>query len=124
MVNKGKIAIPSEFQSGGDFDYSQKYSTTVSAENYYMKLGYPGNMVPTAYNFTNPSGTIDAKTNFTNYLKLGLRYTRDSVLIKYPQEKYPLIIRYYDSTVKYMKDKYSWDITQMAELPAIIGKNE
>ena len=124
MVNKGKIAIPSEFQSGGDFDYSQKYSTTVSAENYYMKLGYPGNMVPTAYNFTNPSGTIDAKTNFANYLKLGLRYTRDSVLIKYPQEKYPLIIRYYDSTVKYMQDKYSWDITQMAELPAIIGKNE
>ncbi len=117
IVDKGRITIPSEFQTGGDFDYSKKYSTVSSADNYYMKLGYPGNMLVTAYNFSNLSGTVDAKTNFTNYLKLGLRYTRDSVLIKYPQEKYPLIIKYYDATVEYMKNKYNWDITKMAELP-------
>ncbi len=116
IVSKDKVAIPAEFQSGGDLDYSKKYSTVASAENYYMKLGYPGNMITTAYNFSNPSGTLTAKSVFTNYLQLGLRYTRDSVLIKYPQDKYPLIIKYYDITMKYMKDKYNWDIAQMAVL--------
>lgn len=116
IVSKDKVAVPAEFQSGGDLDYSKKFSTVASAENYYMKLGYPGNMITTAYNFSNPSGTLTAKSVFTNYLQLGLRYTRDSVLIKYPQDKYPLIIKYYDITMKYMKDKYDWDIAQMAVL--------
>lgn len=119
IVNKDNITIPAEFKSGGDFDYSKKYSTVLSADNYFMKLGYPGNMVKTAYDFSNPSGTLTAKSTFINYLQLGLRYTRDSVLIKYPQDKYPLIIKYYDITVKYMQSKYNWDITKMAEWPAI-----
>ncbi|WP_065219185.1 MULTISPECIES: hypothetical protein [Butyricimonas] len=118
MVEKGKIAIPADFQTGGVFDYSKKISISVNAENYYMKLGYPGRMLETAYDFTSlqTNVTMDAKTNFASYLKLGMRYTRDSVLIKYPEDKYPLIIRYYDFTVKYMKDKYDWDITRMAAL--------
>ena len=116
MVDKGKITIPADFQIGGAFDYSKKFSTVASAENYYMKLGYPGRMADTAYDFSNLSGAMDGKINFTNYLKLGLRYTRDSVLIKYPQDKYPLIIQYYDVAMKYMKDKYDWDISQMAVL--------
>ena len=118
MVDKGTIAIPADFQTGGVFDYSIKFSTSVNAENYYMKLGYPGSMLVTAFDFTplQTTLTMDAKTNFSNYLKLGMRYTRDSVLIKYPEDKYPLIIRYYDFTVKYMKDKYDWDITRMAAL--------
>ena len=119
IVDKNKIVVPAEFQSGGDFDYSKKYSTVSSADNYFMKLGYPGNMIKTAYNLSNPSGTLTAKSTFINYLQLGLRYTRDSVLIKYPQDKYPLIIKYYDITVKYMQSKYDWDITKMAEWPAI-----
>ena len=44
-----------------------------------------------------------------------------------PQETYMVFYNYQklkDLAVLYMKDKYSWDITQMAELPAIIGKNE
>ena len=118
MVEKGKIAIPADFQTGGAFDYSKKFSISVNAENYYMKLGYPGRMLAAAYDFTplQTNVTMDATTNFASYLKLGMRYTRDSVLIKYPEDKYPLIIRYYDFTVKYMKDKYDWDITRMAAL--------
>lgn len=118
MVEKGKIVIPADFQTGGAFDYSKKFSISVNAENYYMKLGYLGSMLAAAYDFTplQTNVTMDAKTNFASYLKLGMRYTRDSVLIKYPEDKYPLIIRYYDFTVKYMKDKYDWDITRMAVL--------
>ena len=54
IVNKNKVVVPAEFQSGGDFDYSKKYSTVSSADNYFMKLGYPGNMIKTAYNLSIP----------------------------------------------------------------------
>lgn len=126
-VEKGKIAIPTEFETGGEFDYSQSFNVNnVNAENYFMKLGYIGQMIEANYNFSNLSANtkMTSQANFVSYLQLGLRYTRDSVLIKYPQEKYPLIIKYYDFTMKYMKDKYNWDITLMAELPTAIKEEE
>ena len=116
IVNKGNIEVLAEFNSS-DFDYTKKPVNKPDDANYYLKLGYPGKMRSPIYNFEPiASGTMDAKTNFTCYLKLGLRYTRDSVEILYPKEKYPLIIKYYDLTMKYMKDKYDWDITQAAVL--------
>ena len=119
IVEKGNVAIPVEFESGGDFDYSKSFSSSMTADNYFKKLGYLGQMTPTSYNFSNPSGKMTVQTNFTNYLKLGLRYTRDSVLIVYPPEQYPLIIKYYDFTMKYLKDKYGWDLVKAAELIAV-----
>ena len=94
---------------------------TENNENYYKKRGFPGQM-----SGTNGYVTIGAlrniastspKENLINYMHLAIRYDRDSVLVMYPQEKYPKIIRYYDFTVNYLKNNYKWDVAQAAILP-------
>ena len=114
IVEEGNVSVPSEFSSA-DFNYNLRPSSSASSDNYYLKLGYPGLMSSTNYNFSAQTNTMDARSNFTQYLKLGLRYTRDSVLAVYPEEQYPLIIKYYDITMDYMRDNYDWDISAAAE---------
>lgn len=114
IVDEGKVGVPAEFSSG-DFDYNVRPSSSSTSENYYLRLGYPGNMAAQNYNFSSQTNSMDAKSNFTQYLKLGLRYTRDSVLTVYPEEQYPLIIKYYDITMNYMKNQYDWDVAAAAE---------
>lgn len=122
IVEKGNIAVPGEFEN--DFDYVTQVESTVGTENnenYYKKRGFPGQM-----SGTNGYVTIGAlrniastspKENLINYMHLAIRYDRDSVLVMYPQEKYPKIIRYYDFTVNYLKNNYKWDVAQAAILP-------
>ena len=114
IVEEGNVSVPAEFSSS-DFNYNQRPSSIITNDAYYMKLGYPGQMTSQNYNFSAQTTTTDPTNNFIQYLKLGLRYTRDSVLIQYPEEQYPLIIKYYDITMNHMKNNYDWDIATMAE---------
>lgn len=122
IVEKGNIAITVEFEN--DFDYETQVewiAGTENNENHYKKRGFPGQM-----SGTNGYVTIGAlrniastspKENLINYMHLAIRYDRDSVLVMYPRETYPKIIRYYDFTVNYLKNNYKWDIAQVAILP-------
>ncbi len=128
IVTKGKVTVPVEFVE--DFDYKTAITSSEAAlndndPNYYKTRGFPGQFLVTSFlKFTtyNSIRYVNPEKNFTSYLHLSMRYSRDSVLILYPAEKFPKIIKYYDFTVKYMKDNYDWDLTEMERWP-VIDKN-
>ena len=127
IVQKGKIAVPAEFEEEFDYKTQIKYnSVDIDDPNYYVTRGFPGKFTETSYlNFLNYMmiSDITPEKNFISYMHLGMRYSRDSVLIKYPQEKFPKIIQYYDFTMKYVKDNYGWDLTEMEKWPVVENKN-
>lgn len=122
IVEEENIEIPPTF-SNIDYTTANTDFTNQNAENYYLKKGIMDVITHAPagysdkYDFTKNSKTTtnNATTNFYSYIQLALRYTRDSVLIQYPQEKFPKIIEYYDFTVNYLKEKYDWDVTKAAE---------
>ena len=125
MVEKGRITIPIEFEE--DFDYSTpiKYSNADLLDknpDHYIIRGFPGFFTETSYksflNYMQISAVTPAG-NFTSYMHLAMRYSRDSVLILYPEDIAPKIIQYYDFTVDYVKENYDWDLTEMEKMPII-----
>ena len=62
---------------------------------YSGRAELPPGIVPTAF----------------DYIKLGLRYSREEVLAEYAD--YPLITRAYDHVVNYLKTNYGMDLTLM-----------
>ena len=127
IVQKGKITVPAEFKENFDYTTPIKYNNVDTNDlNYYVTRGFPGKFVETSYlNFMNYMSVSDItpEKNFISYMHLGMRYSRDSVLIKYPREKFPKIIQYYDFTMKYVKDNYGWDLTEMEKWPVLENKN-
>lgn len=120
MVDAGKIVPPVEFESGGELDYVTPISygaANMQNENYFITRGFPkrltnlkqygkfGDLYSIAY--TGRIGT------FVDYLNLALRLPREQVYAEYAN--YPLVIKFYDLTVKYMKEKYGMDIPAIAE---------
>lgn len=120
MVEKGKIVMPKEFEEDFDYDGLLYKDTEEDSLSYYKRRGIPGMLTEISFNFAANAGLKKTPIlNFTSYIHMGIRYTRDSVPIVFPPEKFPKIIKYYDFTMKYMKDNYDWDVTEMAELPVI-----
>lgn len=120
MVDAGTIVPPVEFESGGELDYATPISygaVNMQNENYFITRGFPKRLTNLKqygkfvdlYSITN-TGRIET---FVDYLNLALRLPREQVYTEYAN--YPLVIRFYDLTVKYMKEKYGMDIAAIAE---------
>jgi len=123
MVNKRVIVPPAAFAMGGGLDYATPIvygAAKVDDENYFKRRGFPEQMrnlkqyvkKPTdLYSITN-TGPIET---FVDYLWLAFRYTGDVIRENY--KDFPLVIRYYELTVEYMKENYGMDISLIAEVP-------
>ena len=119
MVDAGTIVPPVEFEAGGELDYVTPITYgDVQNENYYMKRGFPKRLtnLKSYGNFGDlwsiaNTGRIET---FVDYLNLALRLPKIQVYADYAD--YPLIIKFYDLTVKYMREKYDMDIAAIAEM--------
>ena len=122
-VTIGNIIVPENFNSGFDFTTAVKYASgTENDVNYYKKRGFPGQMTNIT-NFNITSLSVVSRTgptqNFIDYLHLCMRYTPDSIEVLYPVAKYPVIHSKYPVVIKYMKDNYGIDLTEIAKKPQI-----
>ena len=117
LIEDDIIATPAAFEVGGElgFDYSTALVSSESDENYYKRRGFPDQFdnlstwqAPRALNRISDT---DPTNNFFDYIKLGLRYSREEVLAEYAD--YPLITRAYDHVVNYLKTNYGMDLTLM-----------
>lgn len=122
IVTKGNIVVPFWFTD--DFDYVTALDNSNSSlDNHYLKRGFPGQLSGTFSYET--FGTLSRiyntspQRNLIDYIHLAIRYTRDEVVMNYPPDNFPKIIKYYDLTVEYLKENYDWDVTRIAELPVI-----
>ena len=52
---------------------------------------------------------------FSLYIRAAMRFSPEEFYEKYPKEKYPLISEKYELVVRYMKDKYGFDLTGIAK---------
>lgn len=122
-INKGNIKSPEGFAVGFDFvTPTINLKGSENEPNYYMKRGFPGQMLTTAnFNFaalTSISRTSE-RQNFIDYVHLCMRYTPDSIEVMYPKVKYPIIHQKYPVVIKYMKDNYNIDLNKIATKPQI-----
>lgn len=122
-VTIGNITVPDNFNSGLDFTTAIKYAAgTENDVNYYKKRGFPGQMINTGnFNITYLSAInrTGPTQNFIDYLHLCMRYSRDSIEVLYPIDKYPVIHTKYPIVIKHMKDNYGIDLEEMAKKPQI-----
>lgn len=117
LIEDDIIDTPVAFEVGGElgFDYSTALVSSESDENYYKRRGFPDQFdnlstwqTPRALNRIQDT---DPTNNFFDYIKLGLRYSREEVLAEYAD--YPLIIRAYDHVVNYLNTNYGMDLALM-----------
>ncbi len=117
-INRKRIVIPASFNEG--FDYEKAITSYPTTDpNYYMNRGFLGSLNVDAYNFgsiyniTSTNSTL----NFLTYIFLGMRYTEEEFLVKYPVATYPLIKKKRLEVINYMKEKYHVDIEAIAKGP-------
>lgn len=123
MVEEEVIAIPEEFESGHEFDYTTQIISRdvvpshVDYPNYYKRRGFPEQLrnyknYASSSNLYNITSTSPLE-NFCDYLWLAFRYTAEEIEQNY--KDFPLVVKYYYFTVDYVKDNYGMDISRIAE---------
>lgn len=123
ILKFGKIAVPKEFET--DFDYKTAFVNKLPPSgipdiNHCNVRGFTGelisfNLINYSTNLTGVSYTSPTK-NFYQYVKHVMRFTRDEFLLKYPEDKYPMVVKYFDFTAKYLIDNYQWDLNKVSVL--------
>ena len=122
-VEEEVIAIPEEFESGHEFDYTTQIISRdvvpshVDYPNYYKRRGFPEQLrnyknYASSSNLYNITSTSPLE-NFCDYLWLAFRYTAEEIEQNY--KDLPLVVKYYYFTVNYVKDNYGMDISRIAE---------
>lgn len=122
MVEAGTLVPPAAFNEGGGLDYTTPVvagAANIGNENYYKRRGFPAQTInyklykaPTDLSNIKNTGRL---LTFIDYINLALRFPKEQVYQDYAD--FPLVIQYYDLTVKHMKEVYGVDITGAAEMP-------
>ena len=119
-VNNGNISVPEDFSIG--FDFVTATNAIVGNDNHTWKRGFPGQFTSaTNFNISNLGRVTSTseKQNFIDYIQLCMRYTPDSIALRYPPAQYPLIHAKYPIVIDYMKNKYNIDLNKIATKPQI-----
>lgn len=124
----GTLAEPEGFREGIDvttswntkdptnpnYPYTRGFITWINDSGKDGSIGYL-----TYYKQENYKvGTSSYRDYFMSYIRAAMKYTPEQFYAKYPKEKYPLISRQYEMTVKYMKDKFGIDLPGIAKGPS------
>ncbi len=125
----GTIAEPDGFRDDIDFTKTwKKYNTNDPA--YPPKLGFIqwindsgnesswGSIFLTYYKTPNYNSGGNYYDYFMSYIRAAMIYTTEEFYAKYPKETYPLISRQYETTIKYMKEKFGLDLPGIAKGPS------
>ena len=123
MVNDGVIVPPAQFAVGGGLDYSTPIvygAANINNENYYKRRGFPARLTNLVTWVASPSDLYSISNTgptltFIDYLWLAFRFSAGEVREAY--KDFPLVIQYYELTVKYVKEKYGMDISLIGEMP-------
>lgn len=118
LIEDGAISTPAAFEVGGGLDYSTPITygaANIDDENYYKRRGFP-EQFDNLKTYQSPQdlysiSSTDPTSNFFDYIKLGLRYSREEILENYAD--FPLCIQYYDITVEHLRANYGMDLTLM-----------
>ena len=122
MVEAGTLVPPAAFEVGGGLDYVTPVvsgTANIGNENYYKRRGFPAQII-NYKNYVKPTDLRGIQNTgrlltFIDYINLALRFSKEQIYTDYAD--FPLVIQYYDLTVKHMKDVYGVDITKVAEMP-------
>lgn len=122
-----KIKVPEEFYT--DFDYTTAFNNKIPVGgspdiNHCNVRGFTGelNSFSTEWYSTNLSSVLytDPSKNFYQYVRHVMRFTREEFLQKYPESKFPKVIKYFDFTTKYLIDNYQWNLNKVSVIPTEI----
>lgn len=115
-ISKKLIAVPSEILTG--LDLTTRILVDDDDDNdsdYYLNRGFP-DLVPTTFKVVNkPTKIGDFKTAegvFGNYIRLAMRYDKDSINTLYGN--YPIVMEKYNLVVNHMKNNYDIDLQGIA----------
>lgn len=121
LVTRGKINLPTFFETDFDYVTQIKYSENAKGDkDYYLTRGFSDKISGNErFSMTYPTSiaSVSKTQNFISYMHTAIFYTRDEIIEKY--NAYPKILKYYDLTIKYLKDNYKWDIAKATEKPII-----
>ncbi len=124
----GTIPEPEGFRDGIDFTTTwSKYNP--SSAKYPPTLGFIlwidengkeaswGSVFQSYYRTPNYNSGGNYRDYFFSYVRAAMLYTPEEFYAKYPKDKYPLVSRQYETTVKYMKEKFGLDLPGIAKGP-------
>lgn len=124
ILKFGKIAVPDEFYT--DFNYTTAFVNKIPISgipdvNHCNVRGFTGELksFDTKSYSTNLSAISNTspEKNFYQYVKHTMRFTKEEFLQKYPESKFPKMIKYFDSVVKYLNEDYQWDLNKVSIIP-------